>query len=72
MLIVPSADNLIVEAKFAPQDIDQVKIGQRAVVRFTSFNQRTTPELNGVVTRVSADTTVDQRTSAPFTPRGFP
>jgi HlyD family secretion protein len=43
-----------------------VKIGQRAVVRFTSFNQRTTPELNGVVTRVSADTTVDQRTSAPY------
>ena len=66
MLIVPSADNLIVEAKFAPQDIDQVKIGQRAVVRFTSFNQRTTPELNGAVTRVSADTTVDQRTSAPY------
>jgi len=66
MLIVPSTDNLIVEAKFAPQDIDQVKIGQRAVVRFTSFNQRTTPELNGAVTRVSADTTVDQRTSAPY------
>ncbi len=66
MLIVPSTDNLIVEAKFAPQDIDQVKIGQRAVLRFSSFNQRTTPELNGVVTRVSADTTVDQRTSAPY------
>jgi HlyD family secretion protein len=66
MLIVPSADNLIVEAKFAPQDIDQVKVGQRAVLRFTSFNQRTTPELSGVVTRVSADTTVDQRTSASY------
>jgi HlyD family secretion protein len=66
MLIVPSTDNLIVEAKFAPQDIDQVKIGQPAVVRFTTFNQRTTPELNGVVTRVSADTTVDQRTSAAY------
>jgi membrane fusion protein, type I secretion system len=66
MLIVPSADNLIVEAKFAPQDIDQVKVGQQAVLRFTSFNQRTTPELNGVVTRVSADTTVDQRTSASY------
>jgi HlyD family secretion protein len=66
MLIVPSTDNLIVEAKFAPQDIDQVKVGQRAVVRFTTFNQRITPELNGVVTRVSADTSVDQRTSAPY------
>jgi HlyD family secretion protein len=66
MLIVPSTENLIVEAKFAPQDIDQVKIGQPAVVRFTTFNQRTTPELNGVVTRVSADTSVDQRTSAAY------
>jgi HlyD family secretion protein len=66
MLIVPSSDNLIVEAKFAPQDIDQVKVGQHAVLRFTTFNQRTTPELNGVVTRVSADTTIDQRTSAPY------
>ncbi len=62
MLIVPEADKLIVEAKVQPQDIDSLRIGQNAVLRFTAFNLRTTPELNGVVTVVSADTTQDQRT----------
>ena len=62
MLIVPDADKLQVEAKVSPQDIDQVQIGQATVLRFSAFNLRTTPEINGVVTRVSADTTTDQRT----------
>jgi HlyD family secretion protein len=66
MLIVPEADKLIVEAKVQPQDIDQVHIGQLAVLRFTSFNSRTTPELNGDVSVVSADTTQDQRTGASY------
>ena len=68
MLIVPEADALTVEAKLAPQDIDQVTAsGRRAVLRFSAFNQRTTPELNGVVSRVSADLTTDQRTGAAAT-----
>jgi HlyD family secretion protein len=62
MLIVPETDALTVEAKLAPQDIDQVHPGQTAVLRFSTFNQRTTPELNGTVSRVSADLTTDQRT----------
>jgi HlyD family secretion protein len=66
MLIVPEADALTVEAKLAPQDIDQVHPGQAAVLRFSTFNQRTTPELNGVVTRVSADLTTDQRTGTTY------
>jgi HlyD family secretion protein len=66
MLIVPDADNLQVEAKVHPQDIDQVQIGQPAVLRFTAFNMRTTPEINGTVTRVSADTTTDQRTGQSY------
>ena len=66
MLIVPEADALTVEAKLAPQDIDQVRVGQSAVLRFSAFNQRTTPELNGVVSRVSADLTTDQRTGATY------
>ena len=66
MLIVPEADELTVEAKVAPQDIDQVRVGQTAVLRFSAFNQRTTPELNGVVSRVSADLTTDQRTGAAY------
>ena len=66
MLIVPEADKLIVEAKVQPQDIDQVRVGQPAVLRFTAFNSRTTPELNGEVSVVSADTTQDQRTGASY------
>jgi HlyD family secretion protein len=66
MLIVPLADALDVEAKIQPQDIDQLHLGQDAVVRFTAFNQRTTPELNGEVTRISADVTEDQKSGTRY------
>ncbi|HEY4774169.1 MAG TPA: HlyD family type I secretion periplasmic adaptor subunit [Xanthobacteraceae bacterium] len=66
MLIVPEADNLAAEAKVNPQEIDQLQIGQQALLRFTSFNQRTTPEILGFVTRISADTSTDQRTGVNF------
>jgi HlyD family secretion protein len=66
MLIVPDADNLTVEAKVNPQDIDQVRIGQLALLRFSAFNQRTTPEIYGTVNRVSADAATDQRTGQTY------
>ena len=66
MLIVPDADNLTVEAKVNPQDIDQVQIGQIALLRFSAFNQRTTPEIYGTVTRISADASTDQRTGQTY------
>jgi len=56
----------MVEAKVNPQDVDQLQIGQAAMLRFSSFNQRTTPEINGTVTRISADTTTDQRTGQSY------
>jgi HlyD family secretion protein len=61
MLIVPDGDNLVVEAKVLPNDIDQIHLGQRAVLRFTAFNQRTTPELNGEVVRIGADITQEEK-----------
>jgi HlyD family secretion protein len=64
MLVVPESDALTVEARIQPQDIDQVHLGQAAALRFTTFNQRTTPELDGTVSRVSADVTQDQKTAA--------
>jgi HlyD family secretion protein len=66
MLIVPESDNLSVEAKINPQDIDQLRIGQKTLLRLPALNQRTTPELNGAVSRISPDTTVDQRTGQSF------
>lgn len=66
MMIVPDADNLQVEAKVNPQDIDNLQIGQKAALRFSAFNQGTTPEIDGSVTRVSADITTDQRTGQSY------
>jgi HlyD family secretion protein len=66
MLIVPEADALTVEVRIQPQDIDQVHPGRTAMLRFTAFNQRTTPELAGEVSRVSADVTQDQKTGNYF------
>jgi HlyD family secretion protein len=66
MMIVPQADDLSVEAKVDPKDIDKLQIGQKTLMRLSAFNQRTTPELNGAVTRVSADVTTDQRTGQSY------
>lgn len=66
MLIVPDAEKLAVEARVNPQDIDKVQVGQTAVLRFSAFDTRTTPEVLGKVTRVSADTSSDQRTGLSY------
>lgn len=66
MIVVPQTDDLQVEAKVNPQDIDQLREGQTALLRFSAFNQRTTPEIYGKVTRVSADTSSDQRTGQTY------
>lgn len=66
MLIVPAEDSLQVEARINPPDIDQVALGHAAQVKLHAFNQRTTPELTGTVTRISADTSRDQQTGAAF------
>jgi HlyD family secretion protein len=66
MLIVPEADTLSVEAKVSPQDIDQLRLGQPAGLRFSAFNQRTTPEINGTISRISADVSTDQRSGQSF------
>ncbi len=55
MQIVPVNDRLVVEARIQPADIDQMHVGQQAVLRFSAFNQRTTPEIAGQVRTVAAD-----------------
>jgi HlyD family secretion protein len=66
MLIVPESDALSVEVKVLPQDIDQLRLGQSAGLRFSAFNQRTTPEISGTISRVSADVSTDQRSGQSF------
>ena len=60
MQIVPQGDELIVEAKVAPQDVDQIGVGAPVAIRIMAGDQRATPELNGALTYVSADLTRDQ------------
>jgi HlyD family secretion protein len=57
MQIVPVTDKLLVEAKVAPQDIDQVVPGAKATVRIMAGNQRTAPDLLSEVTLIGADLT---------------
>jgi HlyD family secretion protein len=66
MEIVPDTDDLLVEARLQPQDIDHVRPGQKAFVRFSAFNQRVTPQLTGTVSLVSADTSHDQQTNTHY------
>lgn len=66
MQIVPVTDDLTVEAHIAPQDIDQVTMGQNAILRLSAFNRQTTPELTGTLSRISADLTTEERTGAAF------
>ena len=66
MMIVPEADELVLQAQVLPQNIEQVTEGQMAHVRFPAFNSRTTPELTAEVFSVSADTSRMSADTAPF------
>jgi membrane fusion protein, type I secretion system len=66
MLIVPESDQLTVEVKIDPKDIEQIRLGQPAVLRFSAFSLRTTPEVNGTVSRIAADASTDQRTGQSY------
>lgn len=66
MYIVPQDQPLLVQARVDSVHIDQIRLGQDAVLRFTAFDQRRTPEMSGHVSAISADVLVDERTGANF------
>lgn len=66
MLIVPANDNLVVDARISPVDIDQARHHERATIRFSAFNMRTTPVIHGRVTNISADLTTDKNTGQSY------
>jgi len=63
MELLPLKDELIIEARLRPQDIDSVKHGQTAMVRLTALNQRITPMVAADVIYLSADTLADEKKS---------
>lgn len=66
MYIVPQDQPLVVSARVDAIHVDQVFVGQDAALRFSSFDQRTTPELFGTVSKVSADVFTDKTSGASF------
>ncbi|WP_054108319.1 HlyD family type I secretion periplasmic adaptor subunit [Novosphingobium sp. AAP83] len=68
MEIVPDSDTLLVEAAVAPMDIDRVRDGQTARIRFTAFSNTATPEIIGKVVFVAADSTIDPEARTSYYP----
>lgn len=64
--IVPDKDRLVVDARIAITDADQVRVGQKAALRFSAFSMRTTPEITGDVAFVSANRTVEEQTGIAY------
>ncbi|MFT6332939.1 MAG: HlyD family type I secretion membrane fusion protein [Lentimonas sp.] len=60
MYIVPQNDQLIIEARVNPNDIDNVQSGQKAKVQLTAFKAKKVPKLTGEVLSVSADILLDE------------
>lgn len=66
MELVPKDDALVVEATLPVHLVDKVHAGLKAELIFSAFNSNTTPHIPGVITQVSADRTVDERTGQAF------
>ena len=59
MYIVPDNDRLVAKVRVMRADIDKISVGQKAVLRFTAFNQNETPQVIGQIANVSADALAD-------------
>ena len=66
LYIVPSDSELVVDAQIIPIDIDSVRAGQEAVLTFSAFNTRTTPQLLGTVSKISPDAFTDEQTNRSY------
>lgn len=66
MHIVPEGDALVAQVRIAPQDVDKLFIAQTARLKFSAFNQKDTPEIEGHVLKISADTVQDETTGISY------
>ncbi len=66
MLVVPAKEDLAIDANVLPNDIDQIYVGQPVTIRFTAFNQSTTPDVSAEVAVVAPDLQTDSRSGASF------
>jgi epimerase transport system membrane fusion protein len=64
--IVPQNEELIVDARVSPMDIDRVHVGLVAQVRLSAFKQALTPVVEGKLITLSADRLMDEQTGMPY------
>lgn len=64
--IVPERAPLVVQAQISPEDADDLSVGQRALVKFSGLHERTLPDLEGKLTRLSADSFTDEKTGRTY------
>ncbi|RNJ41490.1 hemolysin D [Mesorhizobium erdmanii] len=66
MELLPTTNELIIEAKIKPEEIDSIRVGQDANMMFTALNARTTPKVPGKVFYISADRLITPGTGLPY------
>ncbi|HEX4182760.1 MAG TPA: HlyD family type I secretion periplasmic adaptor subunit [Caulobacteraceae bacterium] len=66
MDIVPEGEPLVIDARIQPNDAEDLKVGQTLEIRIPAFHDRRMPTLNGTISRISADSLVDEKSGASF------
>ena len=66
LFLVPQDRPFVIAARVAPINVDEVRVGQEVTLRFAAFDSRTTPELFGQVSRISADALTDEASQAAY------
>ena len=66
LFIVPQDRPLVISARIATINVDEVRVGQPVTLRFSAFSSRTTPEIDGEILRVSPDALIDEATRMPY------
>jgi HlyD family type I secretion membrane fusion protein len=66
MFLVPQDRPLVIAAQVMPTNVDEISVGQEVNLRLSSLDQRTTPELKGLVVLISADALDDPITGGTY------
>lgn len=66
MDIIPEKTPLLIQIRVSPDDADDLVVGQRTLVKVSGLHERTLPNLEGLLTRLSADSFTDEKTGQSY------
>jgi len=64
--IVPQEEELLIDARISPIDIDAIQIGMSAEIILSAYSQRRLPRIGGTVRSISADRLIDEITGQAY------